>query len=96
MYFFGGTFLICMSMAMIIAYIVLEVPQWVGVCQWAFVRVVLTARFIVLWYYCLEELRLYSAKPDIEEIVIPEEARVRFDVINLTSIPLEQIEKMEI
>jgi len=81
---------------MIIALVVLKVPRWVGVCQWGLMRVVLVARFILLWYYCLEELRLYTAEPDIEEVVIPEEAKVRFDVVDLTSIPLEQIEKMEI
>jgi len=91
-----------MPMAMIIAYVVLGFREyivlysWVDLCQWAFVRVVVTARFIVLWYYCVEELRLYSAKPDIEEIAIPEEAKVRFDMVDLTSITLEEIEKMEI
>jgi len=98
LYIAAGIFLILQALIMIPVIIFCnQLPEWVHKGQWIIIRCILIVRFIILWYYCVNELKSYTKKPEsIEEIVIYKEGIAHTDIVDLSTLTQEQLEEMEV
>jgi len=97
-YISAGIFMILQGLVMIGVIIYYKhIDRWVHIGEWILIRCILVARFILLWYYCVNELKSYMQEPkSTEEIVIHKEGVARTDIVDLSSLTKEQLQEMEV
>jgi hypothetical protein len=97
-YIAAGLLLLFTPAPMIISMILSkkDIFHWVYYAQDVLVRIILAGRFIILWYYCVNELKRYEIPPNDAETDTPRKQNTYQDIVDLSSLTIEEIKQMEL